>query len=82
MDSYKAFKWTDAHFCSLSSQTNIYGLKKIRTENDTIKLLVSSLDRSFLSVEYQKIGENEKLTPLTKEIQFTYIPGIYQTKLN
>ncbi|KAK7103768.1 KICSTOR complex protein kaptin-like [Littorina saxatilis] len=72
MESQKVFEWTDAHFCSLSSQTNIYGMQKLRTEKNTKKFLVSSLDSSFLSVEYQKIGD--RVTPLTKGIQFAHIP--------
>ncbi|XP_025104068.1 KICSTOR complex protein kaptin-like isoform X2 [Pomacea canaliculata] len=73
MNTTKIFKWNDAHFCSLSSQTNVYGMSKIRTENNTNKLLVSTIHRNFLSIEYQKTGD--KLTPLTKDILFTYIPG-------
>ena len=69
----QVMRWNDAHFCSLSSQSNIYGLQRLRTESNTFKFLVSSLHSSFVSVEYQKIGD--KLTPLTKGIQFTHIPA-------
>lgn len=75
MDQRK-WKWTDAHFCSLPSQTTIYGCTKIQNSiTNTNKLLVASLVGRFFTVEYQRIFD--KLTPSTKEIQFTYIPGEY-----
>ncbi|WAR18243.1 KPTN-like protein [Mya arenaria] len=68
----RKWKWTDAHFCSIPSQTTIYGCTKI-TNNGTNKLLVASLDGRFFTMEYQRIFD--KLTPSSKQIQFTYIPG-------
>ena len=69
----RSWKWTDAHFCSLPSQTNIYGCSKIVGSGMSKKLLVASLVGKFYTIEYQRIFD--KLTPSTKEVQFTYIPG-------
>ena len=69
----RSWKWTDAHFCSLPSQTNIYGCSKIIGSGVTKKLLIASLVGKFYTIEYQRIFD--KLTPSTKEVQFTYIPG-------
>lgn len=69
----RSWKWTDAHFCSLPSQTNIYGCSKIVGSGMSKKLLVASLVGKFYTIEYQRIFD--KLTPSTKELQFTYIPG-------
>ncbi|KAL3874054.1 hypothetical protein ACJMK2_037118 [Sinanodonta woodiana] len=67
------WRWTDAHFCTLPSQTNVYGHTKIQGSDGTNKLLIASLVGKIFSVEYQRIFD--KLTPFTREIQFTYIPG-------
>ncbi|XP_046372680.1 KICSTOR complex protein kaptin-like [Haliotis rufescens] len=69
----RGWRWTDAHFCSLPSQTNVYGLTRITDSEGNNKLLVASLDGKVIAVEYQTF--NNRLTPCTKEIQFTYIPG-------
>ena len=69
----RSWKWTDAHFCSLPSQTNIYGCSKVVGAGMSKKLLVASLVGKFYTIEYQRIFD--KLTPSTKEVQFTYIPG-------
>lgn len=66
------WRWTDAHFCSLPSQTTIYGCTSICV-NGTNKLLVASLLGKFFTMEYLRIFD--KLTPSTKEVQFAYIPG-------
>jgi len=81
------WRWIDAHFCSLPSQTslyktcgitttpqtNVYGHAKVIEPDGTNKVLVASLAGKLLSVEYQRTST--KLKPTTKEIQFTYIPG-------
>ncbi|XP_041351176.1 KICSTOR complex protein kaptin-like [Gigantopelta aegis] len=67
------WKWTDAHFCSLSSQTNVYGLTKVTGNEGTNKVLVAPLDGRVISIEYTQ--RDKRLTPCTKCIQFTYIPG-------
>ncbi|KAH3856908.1 hypothetical protein DPMN_099503 [Dreissena polymorpha] len=73
----RKWKWTDAHFCSLPSQTTIYGCTKIindhRVHGSNKLLVAASLVGQFFTVEYQRIFD--KLTPSTKEIHFTYIPG-------
>lgn len=83
----RTWRWVDAHYCSLSSQnrgdlygfatkpqTNVYGFTKLIGSDNSNKLLTASLSGKIISVECQKIGD--KLTPSTREIQFTYIPGI------
>ena len=72
MERLREITWHEAHFSSIPSQTTIYGFKKIRTQNNTDKFIVASIDSSFMSVEYQKVGE--KVTPLCKNVQFTNIP--------
>ena len=67
------WKWTDAHFCSLSSQTNVYGLTKVTGNEGTNKVLVAPLNGRVISIEYTQ--RDKRLTPCTKCIQFTYIPG-------
>ncbi|CAL1541861.1 unnamed protein product [Lymnaea stagnalis] len=65
----KQLYWTDAHFCGLRSQTNIYGLSKIASQDGLTKLLAVSIDGHFVSVEYQKSFDN-RLIPITKEDVF------------
>ncbi|KAK3597342.1 hypothetical protein CHS0354_034585 [Potamilus streckersoni] len=69
----RSWRWTDAHFCTLPSQTNVYGHAKILDSDGANKFLIASLVGKIFSVEYQRIFD--KLTPFTREIQFTYIPG-------
>ncbi|KAH9512279.1 hypothetical protein Btru_041373 [Bulinus truncatus] len=65
----KQFYWIDAHFCGLRSQTNIYGLSKITSQDGLSKLLAVSIDGHFVTVEYQKSFDN-RLIPVTKEDVF------------
>ncbi|XP_059161076.1 KICSTOR complex protein kaptin-like isoform X2 [Physella acuta] len=58
--------WTGAHFCGLRSQTNIYGLSKISSQDGLTKVLAVSIDGHFVTVEYQKSFDN-RLIPITKE---------------
>ncbi|CAG5132047.1 unnamed protein product, partial [Candidula unifasciata] len=58
--------WTDAHFCGLRSQSNVYGLSKILTEEGQIKLIVATINGELISVEYQKSADN-KIIPITRE---------------
>ncbi|XP_063231166.1 KICSTOR complex protein kaptin-like [Bacillus rossius redtenbacheri] len=64
----------DAHYFTLPSQGNIYTLTKLSMSNGINKILAASLRRKVYLFEYS-IDENGSLTPMVKEIQFTYIPG-------
>ena len=65
----KQLDWTDAHFCGLRSQTNVYGLTKITSQDGLTRLLAVSIDGHFVTVEYQKSFDN-KLIPITREDEF------------
>ncbi|GFS11683.1 kaptin-like [Elysia marginata] len=65
----KQLYWTDAHFCGLRSQTNVYGLTKITSHDGLTRLLAVSLDGHFITVEYQKSFDN-RLIPITREGEF------------
>ncbi|XP_050405172.1 KICSTOR complex protein kaptin [Patella vulgata] len=73
MSSDRSWRWTDAHYCGLTSQTNIYGMTRISNVNGTNRLLVASLKGDVVSVEYKKI--QNKLKPCSRAVQFTYIPA-------
>ncbi|XP_076464427.1 KICSTOR complex protein kaptin-like [Babylonia areolata] len=64
-------EWRDADFYSLPSQTTIHSLASLKTEKDTSKFLVSSMNCQFCSVEYQIA---EKITPVMKNVQFSNLP--------
>ncbi|XP_013407661.1 KICSTOR complex protein kaptin [Lingula anatina] len=64
---------SEAHFCSLQSQSNVYGLAKFSTPCGRNKLLAASLRGQIICMEYQTV--TGKLKPLPREVQFTYIPG-------
>ena len=61
----------EAHYCSLNSQSNVYGLTKIATSGGKHKMLVASLRGKVVSLEF-----DEKTRPTSREVHFTYIPGI------
>lgn len=83
----RSWRWTDAHFCKLPSQTdylygitttpqtNVYGHAKVIDPHGSNKLLIASLAGKITALEYQRLFD--KLTPSTKGINFTYIPGIF-----
>lgn len=62
----KPLHWTDAHFCELRSQSNVYGLSKLTARDGQTKLLAVSLNGDLISVEYQKSSDN-RLIPITRE---------------
>ncbi|KAJ8873438.1 hypothetical protein PR048_024255 [Dryococelus australis] len=64
----------EAHYFILPSQGNIYTLTKLCMLNGVNKILAASLRRKVYLFEYS-VDENGSLTPIVKEIQFTYIPG-------
>ena len=60
----------EAHYCTLQSQSNCYGLTKIRMPCGRHKILVASHSKRVIALDFQKA------TPSSKDVQFTYIPGI------
>ena len=63
----------EEHFFHHSSQTNVYGTTTVCLPNLN-KLLIAT-SAGIHSLEYQKTEENG-LKPVSKRIQFTYIPGM------
>ncbi|EEC14848.1 hypothetical protein IscW_ISCW020883 [Ixodes scapularis] len=66
-------KMSEAHFSGLPSQSNIYGMTTLNI-GDVNKVLVSCLQRNVFCVEYTRNKKN-MLTPSSREIHFTYLPG-------
>ncbi|XP_055944850.1 KICSTOR complex protein kaptin-like isoform X3 [Argiope bruennichi] len=63
----------EAHFCGISSQSNIYGLTSLYTGESSHKVLVASSKRTIYCIECSKNQQNVIFS--TREVQFTYIPG-------
>lgn len=68
-------KIKDAHYFQLSSQGNVYTLTSIQLANGTNKILAASLKREVFCFEYPDTI-SDILMPTTKEVLFTYIPGV------
>ncbi|KAG1681056.1 KICSTOR complex protein kaptin [Nymphon striatum] len=80
-------KLLEAHFCSISSQSNVYGLAKLPMADGMDKLLIASTRRKVYVFEYvlkqvnpSKIVHrsnisNKNLLPSSRELHFTYIPS-------
>ncbi|XP_043276595.1 KICSTOR complex protein kaptin-like isoform X2 [Venturia canescens] len=64
----------EAHWLSLPSQGNIYSMTKLKSSNNSHKVLVASLKRKIYSCEYHPCP-TWYLRPLVKEQLFTYIPS-------
>lgn len=80
------WKWSDANFSSLPStenifgitttpQTNIYLHSKVLDPDGSNKVIIASLAGKIVVAEYLRSFDN--LIPSTKEIHFTYIPGMF-----
>ena len=63
----------EIHFSPIPSQTNIYGLTKIDRNEEGNKIFLASLSGRVVSLEYPR----NALVPRSREVPFTYIPGIY-----
>jgi len=63
----KQLNWTDAHFCGLKAQTNVYGLTTLKSKDGLTKLLAASINGHFVSVEYQSQKSFNRLIPITRE---------------
>ena len=79
------WKWSDANFSSLPStenifgitttpQTNIYLHARVQDPDGSNKVVIASLAGKIVVVEYLRSFDN--LIPSTKEIHFTYLPGM------
>jgi len=60
----------EVHYCRLEGQSNIYGLAQFRSSTNENRLLVASMRGKVMSVSFQKS------VPSSREVHFTYIPGI------
>ena len=65
----------EAHFSGLLGQSNVYGLSNVILPDGTAKILVSRSPHKekVLCLEY--IKEKGNLRPISREVQFAYIPG-------
>ncbi|GBN57436.1 KICSTOR complex protein kaptin [Araneus ventricosus] len=63
----------EAHFCGMSSQSNVYGLTSLFTGESSHKVLVASSKRTIYCIECSK--NQQSVIFSTREVQFTYIPG-------
>lgn len=73
--------FTEAHFCVLPTQSNVYGMchfSKASRSNKTNreKVLVACLNGEITLFEYVVSDENE-LKPVNNQFRFQYIPGMY-----
>ncbi|GLV39591.1 hypothetical protein CBL_08343 [Carabus blaptoides fortunei] len=68
-------KIRDAHYFQLSSQGNVYTLTNLKLANGTNKILAATLKREVYCFEYPE-NLTDLLIPTTKEVLFTYIPGV------
>ncbi len=59
----------EAHYCCLSSQSNVYSYCKFTGPCGRQNLLVAALRGRVISLEFQKSR------PLSRDVHFTYIPG-------
>ncbi|XP_074645188.1 KICSTOR complex protein kaptin-like [Tubulanus polymorphus] len=63
----------EAHFCSLPTQSNVYGLTNIALPDSMSKLLVACLRGKVVSIEHNP--EDDSFGLASKDAHFTYIPG-------
>lgn len=60
----------EVHYCRLEAQSNVYSLAQFRSSTNENRLLVASVHGKVMSVSFQKT------VPCSREVHFTYIPGI------
>ena len=61
----------EVHYCRLEAQSNVYGLAQFKSSTNENRLLVASIHGKVMSVSFQKT------VPSSREVHFTYIPGIF-----
>ena len=74
LDDATKSQMSEAHFCALESQSNIYGLSHIDLPSRATEILASSLrgKNGPKVISLRVLG----CKPISKEIRFNYIPGI------
>lgn len=72
MADKEEFDFEEIHFLPIPSQTNIYGLTKIDGNDEERKLFLASLSGRVVCLEYPRNSP----VPTSKEVPFTYIPGL------
>ena len=53
----ESFDFTEAHYCSLESQSNVYSIAQFDLPNGLHKVLIASLRGDVQSTEFQKKEE-------------------------
>jgi len=66
------YSMQEVHYCRLESQSNVYGLAQFKSSTNENQLLVASIRGKVMCVSFQKT------VPSSREVDFTYIPGIYK----
>lgn len=70
----EAYPFVEDSFSRFPSQSNIYGLCQAGEQ----ELLAATLKGKVLCFRYQEL--QQKVRPVAKEVQFTYIPGTAHTQ--
>lgn len=65
------YPFVEDSFSRFPSQSNIYGLCQAGEQ----ELLAATLKGKVVSFTYQEL--QQKIRPVAKEVQFTYIPGTW-----
>ncbi|ELT94536.1 hypothetical protein CAPTEDRAFT_177283 [Capitella teleta] len=63
----------EAHYCSLDSQTSVYGLAKFTLPCGTMKLLIASVEGKVMSLEYQRTTPSSRAMQLQLKIMFDHV---------
>ena len=71
-DERDQLRFEEIHFSPLPSQTNIYGLTKVESNEEGNKVVLASLSGRVVCLEYPP----NSLIPSSREVPFTYIPGL------
>ena len=75
-DDEEEIAFEEIHFCAIASQTNVYGLTKVESDEEGNKIFLASLSGRVMCLEYQQ----NSLVPSAREVPFTYIPGWLRLK--
>lgn len=73
MADREELNFEEIHFSPIPSQTNIYGLTKIESREEGNKIFLASLSGRVVCLEYL----SNSLVPTSREVPFTYIPGLF-----
>ena len=77
MADKEELNFEEIHFSPIPSQTNIYGLTKIESREEGNKIFLASLSGRVVCLEYL----SNSLVPTSREVPFTYIPGLFESKM-